>query len=199
MPYDVSFGDARGPYIGAAVSRDLQFFNLMPSQVEVPFVQRGVFEVHVIVTRKGVYCRGRFQGNNIFKDLVFLLHHPARSDGILLIGCSLVYYVFIDVRLLKKIVNEVFKNDIVFALSFAQTVQFGLEFMISDSCINIVKGDVNEISCNNVHVSHGLKEQGGYLVKRPVNVCQVNDFHVYSLFPMLLAIHTLDLTSRLFL
>ena len=85
---DVALGDPGRPDVRPAVARDPQLVELVPVEVEVLLMERGVLEVHVVVAGKAEDAGVLLQGDDVLQDLVFLLHDPPRPDRVLLVGRS---------------------------------------------------------------------------------------------------------------
>src|SRR5208337_3484454 len=72
----VTFGNPWSPDVGSSVTGNPEVVHIMPVQVEVAFMERRIFQIHVIVARQGKYQRILFGCKNIIQNLVFLLKNP---------------------------------------------------------------------------------------------------------------------------
>ncbi len=140
-------------------------------------MQRGVFQVHVVVSRQAKDAGFLLQGDDVLQDLVLLLHDPPGADRVLLVGCPLALDFLRDVGDLEEFVDEILEDDTGLPHAAPQPMEIGLELMVTDRRIHVVERDVDQISGNDVDVSHRFIQQSLDPLKGAVDVRCIDQLH----------------------
>jgi hypothetical protein len=54
-------------------------------------------------------------------------------------------------------------------------VKEGLQFVVIDGCVHIVKGDVDEVAGNHIDIGNGLGQQGLHALEGAVDIGGIDD------------------------
>ncbi len=176
--HDVALGDPGGPDVSTPVARDPQLIKLVPVEMEILFVQGGIFEVHVVVAGKAEDAGILFQGDDAFQDLVFLLHDPPRPDRVLLIGRPSPLDLIRGFRQIEEFIDKILDPHVGLSHPPPQPVEIGLEFVVTDGHPHVIEGDVDQIPGNDVDIGDRFAQKGLDLLKGAVDVGHIDQPHV---------------------
>ena len=175
--HDVAFRDPGRPDVRPAVARDPELVELIPVEVEVLLVEGGVLEVHVVVAGEAEDAGVLLQGDDVFQDLVFLLHDPPRPDRVLLVGRPLPLRRLRDVGTFEELVDKILDPHVGLSHPTAQAVEIGLEFVVADGRPHVVEGNVDQVAGDDVGVGDRFEQQGLDLLEGAVDVGRVDQLH----------------------
>ena len=188
ISHDISLRYAGCPDSRPAVSAQLQTINLDPVKVQVVIMQRGEFEVHIVISRDAQDLGFLPCVYDVFQYLVLLLHNPAGADSVLLeAGAGRLGFI-VDIRAFEEHIYKILNQNILFSHVSPQSVKIRLEFVVADRGIHAVKRYIDQVAGNDVDICSCRVQQCLDLLEVTVNIRCINNSHSCRIGPVFLKI-----------